>query len=164
MRRALVLIAVAGAALLSGCGFTPMYGEMGIGAGLSRIAVTTPDNRLGYRLREQLEDAFGRDGSAQPLYRLTTEVTQERRPLGRRIDDTASRYELTVKADWTLTSASGGEPIKGSQTTTTTYAAADQPYAAIAAQQDGEERAAAELSRMIRLDLAQALNQGPAGR
>ncbi|MEG1028754.1 MAG: LPS assembly lipoprotein LptE, partial [Brevundimonas sp.] len=105
MRRALALIAVAGAALLSGCGFTPMYGEMGVGAGLSRIAVTTPDNRLGYRLREQLEDAFGRDGSAQPLYRLTTEVSQERRPLGRRIDDTASRYELTVKADWTLVAA-----------------------------------------------------------
>ena len=91
MRRALALIAVAGSALLSGCGFTPLYGETGVGAGLSRIAVTTPDNRLGYRLREQLEDAFGRDGSAQPLYRLTTEVTQERRPLGRRIDDTASR-------------------------------------------------------------------------
>ena len=51
MRRALALIAVAGAALLSGCGFTPMYGDMGVGTGLSRIAVTTPDNRLGYRLR-----------------------------------------------------------------------------------------------------------------
>ena len=162
MRRALALIAVAGATLLSGCGFTPMYGEMGpgggIGAGLSRIAVTTPDNRLGYRLREQLEDAFGWSGTTAPLYRLTTEVVQKRRSLGRRIDDTASRYELTVKADWTLTPVSGGEPIKGSQTTTTTYAAADQPYAAIAAQQDGEDRAAAELARLIRLDLLQALS------
>lgn len=157
MRRAVALIAVAGAALLSGCGFTPIYGETGIGAGLSRIAVTTPDNRLGYRLREQLEDAFGRDGSAQPLYRLTTEVSQERRPLGRRIDDTASRYELTVKADWTLAPVSGGAPIKGSQTTTTTYAAADQPYAAIAAQQDGEDRVAADLARLIRLDMMRAL-------
>ena len=54
-------------------------------------------------------------------------------------------------------SRGGGEPIKGSQTTTTTYAAADQPYAAIAAQQDGEERAAAELARLIRLDVMQAL-------
>ena len=157
MRRVLALIAVAGAALLSGCGFTPLYGETGVGAGLSRIAVTTPDNRLGYRLREQLEDAFGRDGSVQPLYRLTTEVSQERRPLGRRIDDTASRYELKVKADWTLTPATGGTPVSGSETVTTTYAAADQPYAAIAAQQDGEERAAAELARLIRLDVMQAL-------
>ena len=158
MRRALALIAVAGAALLSGCGFTPMYGEMGIGAGLSRIAVTTPDNRLGYRLREQLEDAFGRDGSTQPLYRLKTEVTQERRPLGRRIDDTASRYELTVKADWTLTPVSGGG-IGGGRGLRALdgHAAADQPYAAIAAQQDGEDRAAADLARLIRLDMMRAL-------
>ena len=58
----------------------------------------------------------------------------------------------------------GRPALNGDETVTTTYEAADQPYAAIAAQQDGEERAAAELSRMIRLDLAQALNQGPAGR
>ena len=161
MRRALALIAVAGALAASGCGFTPMYGETGssggIGAGLSRIAVSTPDNRLGFRLREQLEDAFGRDAAAPPLYRLTTEVVQKRRSLGRRIDDTASRYELTVKADWTLSPTSGGAPVKGSQTTTTTYAAADQPYAAIAAQQDGEDRAAADLARLIRLDMMRAL-------
>ena len=157
MRRALALIAVAGSALLSGCGFTPLYGETGVGTGLSRIAVTTPDNRLGYRLREQLEDAFGRDGSAQPLYRLTTEVQQERRPLGRRIDDTASRYELTVRAEWTLTPLAGGEAMTGVETATVTYAAADQPYAAIAAQQDGEERAAADLARLIRLDMMRAL-------
>ena len=43
------------------------------------------------------------------------------------------------------------------QTTTVTYAAADQPYAAIAAQQDGEDRAAADLARLIRLDMMRVL-------
>ncbi|KAK0348292.1 hypothetical protein LTR94_037813, partial [Friedmanniomyces endolithicus] len=62
-------------------------------------------------------------------------------------------------ATWTLTPASGGAPMTGTETVTTTYAAADQPYAAIAAQQDGEERAASELARLIRLDLMQALAQ-----
>ena len=157
MRRSMVFASVAAGLALAGCGFTPMYGEMGVGAGLSRIAVTTPDNRLGYRLREQLEDALAWDRSSAPLYRLTTQVEQNRRSLGRRIDDTATRYELTVKATWTLTPASGGAPMTGTETVTTTYAAADQPYAAIAAQQDGEERAAAELARLIRLDLMQAL-------
>lgn len=158
MRRLALLGVVAGASLLSACGFTPVYGETGVSGRLSRIAVTTPDDRLGYRLREQLEDAFGRDGGGQaPLYRLTTEVEQSRRPLGRRIDDTASRYELTVKAAWALTPTTGGETIKGVQTTTVTYAAADQPYAAIAAQQDGEDRAAADLARLIRLDMMRVL-------
>ena len=38
-----LLLVLAGTALLSGCGFTPLYGEAGISGGLSRIAVTTPD-------------------------------------------------------------------------------------------------------------------------
>ena len=144
--------------LLAGCGFSPLYGDTGASGALSRIAVTAQDDRLGYRLREQLEDALGWDRGAAPLYRLETVVEQERRPLGRRIDDTAARYELTVRAAWTLTPTAGGPPLTGTQAVTTTYAAADQPYAAIAAQQDGEDRAAAELSRMIRLDLMRALS------
>lgn len=157
MRRALPVIALMGAGLMAGCGFTPVYGEQGLGSNLSRIAVTTQDDRLGYRLREQLEDALGWNGTAAPAWRLQTAVRQERRPLGRRIDDTASRYELTVIADWTLTPVGGGEPVTGTQTATVTYASADQPYAAIAAQQDGEERAAADLSRLIRQDLMRVL-------
>lgn len=155
MRR-LVLAAVSLVGL-SACGFTPLYGDAGVGGSLSRIAVTTQDDRLGYRVREQLEDALGRDGAQAPLWRLETVIDQERRPLGRRIDDTAARYELTVRGAWTLTPLNGGEPVSGVETVTTTYAAADQPYAAIAAQQDGEERAAAELARLIRLDLLRAL-------
>lgn len=158
MRRlAVALVALAGLAL-SACGFTPLYGNAGAGSSLSRIAVTTQDDRLGYRVREQLEDALGRDGGQPPQWRLETTLDQSRRPLGRRIDDTATRYELTVRGSWTLTPVSGGTPIAGVETVTTTYAAADQPYAAIAAQQDGEERAAAELARLIRLDLLRALS------
>ena len=155
--RALILLLVS-AMGLSACGFTPLYGEAGAGSSLSRIAVTTQDDRLGYRVREQLEDALGRNGAQEPLWRLQTALEQSRRPLGRRIDDTATRYELTVRGAWTLTPAGGGEAISGVETVTTTYAAADQPYAAIAAQQDGEERAAAELARLIRLDIMRALS------
>ena len=143
---------------LAGCGFTPLYGEAGVGSSLSRIAVTTQDDRLGYRVREQLEDALGRNGALSPMWRLDTALEQSRRPLGRRIDDTATRYELTVRGVWTLTSLAGGQTVTGVETVTTTYAAADQPFAAIAAQQDGEERAAAELARLIRLDLMRALS------
>ena len=157
MRGRAGLVALAGLALAS-CGFTPLYGDAGVGGSLARIAVTTQDDRLGYRVREQLEDALGRDAAQAPLWRLETLVEQSRRPLGRRIDDTATRYELTVLGRWTLTPLNGGAPFSGQETVTTTYAAADQPYAAIAAQQDGEERAAAELARQIRLDLMQALS------
>lgn len=154
LRPLLALVAVLG---LAGCGFTPLYGDTAVGGSLSRVAVSTQDDRLGYRLREQLEDALGRDAQQPALWRLETEVEQARRPLGRRIDGTAARYELTVRGAWTLTAANGDRVLTGTDTVTTTYAAADQPYAAIAAQQDGEERAAAELARRIRLELLRAL-------
>ncbi|WP_396594925.1 LPS assembly lipoprotein LptE [Brevundimonas sp. R86498] len=144
--------------LLAGCGFTPMYGDATGSPSLGRIAISAQDDRLGYRLREQLEDALGFDRAVSPLYRLETVAEQNRRPLGRRIDDTATRYELTVRAVWTLTPVTGGSALTGSETVTTTYAAADQPYAAIAAQQDGEDRAATELARLIRLDVLRALS------
>lgn len=158
LRASLASVALLASLLLAGCGFTPMYGTLGGSPALSRIAVSAQDDRLGYRLREQLEDALGFDRASAPLYRLTTQVDQNRRPLGRRIDDTATRYELTVKAAWILTPVAGGTPLTGVETSTLTYAAADQPYAAIAAQQDGEDRAAAELSRLIRIDILRALS------
>jgi len=161
MRGAVVVLALVSATGLSACGFTPLYGEGAAGSGLSRIAVTTQDDRLGYRVREQLEDALGRDGAQDPLWRLQTTIDQSRRPLGRRIDDTATRYELTVRGAWVLTPVGGGDPVAGVETVTTTYAAADQPFAAIAAQQDGEERAAAELARLIRTDILRALSARP---
>lgn len=150
--------AVMSVTLLAGCGFTPLYGTAAGSPALSRIAVQTQDDRLGYRLREQLEDSLGWDRGTAPLYRLQTQIEQSRRPLGRRIDDTATRYELTVKAAWVLTPVAGGAPLSGVETAILTYAAADQPYAAIAAQQDGEDRAAAELSRLIRIDILRALS------
>jgi LPS-assembly lipoprotein len=152
-----IVLACAGL-LLAACGFTPMYGDAGGSPALGRIAVSTWDDRLGYRLREQLEDALAWDRGTSPLYRLETVADQNRRPLGRRIDDTATRYALTVRAVWTLTPVTGGTALTGSETVTTTYAAADQPYAAIAAQQDGEDRAASELARLIRLDVLRALS------
>lgn len=152
-RSALIALAALG---LSACGFTPLYGE-GAGLALSRVAVTTPDDRFGYRLREALEDAFGADLGAAPAWRLETRVEQDRRPVGRRIDDTAARYELTVRMTWVLSPAAGGAPTTGVETAVVTYASADQPVAAIAAQEDAEVRAAAELAREVRLDVLAAI-------
>ena len=73
------------------------------------------------------------------------------------MDDTVSRYELVLTVRYQLTPVSRGEPITDAVTATVTYAAADQAYAAIAAQRDGEQRAVAEAARLIRLDVSRAL-------
>jgi LPS-assembly lipoprotein len=50
--------------------------------------------------------------------------------------------------------AKTGAEVHGHLERGVTYDSADQPYAAIAAQQDGQERAATEVARKIQLDLA----------
>ena len=142
--------------VVSACGFTPLYGEATT-AGLSRITVETPDTRLGYRLRERLEDALLYDRALAPEWRLDVTLDPSRRPLGRRIDDTAARYEMTLIGQWTLTPLSGDEALAGNETVTVTYAVSDQPYAAIAAQEDAEERAAEALAQRIRRALFHAV-------
>lgn len=149
------VLALAALALSACAGFTPLYAEPGVVEGLERIAIRTPDTRTGYLLRERLEDAFGRDRDADPVYRLSTRIREDRSPLGRRADDTATRYELTLTVAYDLAEARGGRRIHADTlTVTTTYAASAQPYAGVVAQEDGEERAAALAADRIRADLA----------
>ena len=144
------------ALMLSACaGFTPLYAEPGVVDSLERIAVQTPDTRTGYLLRERLEDAFGRDLDAEPAYRLSTQIRESRSPLGRRADDTATRYELSLTVSYVLRDARSNAQVHANiLTVTTTYAASTQPYAGVVAASDGEERAAAQAADQIRADLA----------
>ena len=157
IRLARIGAAVGALMMLAACGFTPLYAEPGVSPTLSRISVSVPDTRAGYELRQALEDELAWDRGQTPLWRLQTDVEQRRGALGRRVDDTVSRYELVMVVRYQLTHVSGGEVITDAVTATVTYAAADQAYAAIAAQRDGEQRAVAEAARLIRLDLSRAL-------
>ena len=54
-----------------------------------------------------------------------------------------------------MTALPSGAPVKrGATRVEVTYDSADQPYASIAAQQDAQDRAAAEAARKIQLELA----------
>ena len=156
----LTALALAGA-LVAGCGFTPLYAEPGVSPALAAIAVETPDTRTGFLLREKLEDAFGRAPGTPSAYRLTTRVSERRYPLGRRSDDTATRYELVLTVSWQLHDAGGGLLRRDTTRATTTYAASEQPYAGVVAQQDGEERAAAQAADLIRAELARWFAERP---
>ena len=145
----------ASALALSACGFTPLYGSQTVTKGLGAIEVVAPEGRAGYLLREQLDDALARDVNVLPAYKLTYTVNETRYARGVRVDNVANRYELRLTANWTLADTKTGKPVRtGSTYATATYDSADQPYAAISAQQDGQERAAAEVARKIQLELA----------
>ena len=55
---------------LGGCGFTPLYATPGVAGGLPHIEVVAPQGRVGYLLREDLDDDLGHAKGDTPLYRL----------------------------------------------------------------------------------------------
>ena len=149
---------------LAGCGFTPLYATPGVSAGLSSIEVSAPKGRVGYLMREELDDALARNKAGAPVYRLDLEITSSRDPRGLRADDVAERYELGLTVRYILTEiASGKVAHTGTVTTEVSYDAADQPYAGIAARQDSQQRVAADAARKIHLDLISWMARGSGG-
>ena len=66
-----------------------------------------------------------------------------------------TRYEYVLTANYTLVSAATGAPVKrGRARAQVTYDSADQPYASITAQQDAQDRAAAECAQKIQVEIA----------
>ncbi len=145
-----------GAALLSGgCGFTPMYGTPGLSANLSSIQVVAPDGRIGYLLREDLDDAFGRDKGATPKWRLDFTVIQTRDPRGLNLNNITERYQTDITVNYTLTNTSTGVVAhSGEVTSLVSYDDANDPYAGIAAREDTQRRAASDAARRIQTELA----------
>jgi LPS-assembly lipoprotein len=153
-RPLLLAAAVAGAAALAACGFTPLYATPGVSPGLASIEVEAPKGRVGYLLREALDDSLARDKSVAPAYRLDMEITSTRDPRGLRADDVAERYEIGLIVKYILTEVATGKVAHtGAVTTEVSYDAADQPYAGIAAREDTQQRAANDAARKIHLDL-----------
>lgn len=164
MRRLLLPMAGLAALALAGCaGFQPLYGEATTRS-LAGIEVIAPDGRTGYLMRQHLDDAFAKDHAAQPIYVMDLSLGEARYPRGVRIDNVATRYEYVLTATYLLKARDTGAVAKRGQVRVElTYDSADQPYASIAAQQDAQERAAAEAARRIELELAAWLAAGGKG-
>jgi LPS-assembly lipoprotein len=147
----LSLVAVA----LSACGFTPLYAEPGVSPGLASIQTIAPDGRLGYLVRESLDDELAYSPGKPASYRLELTLIERRSPRGLHVDNVASRYEYTVEARYRLIATPGGAIAReGHVKAEVTYDDAGAPYAAIAVHNDAQERVAAEVARKLRLDLA----------
>lgn len=162
MRLPLVLTLAAATFALGACaGFQPLYGDAAVVKGLAAIQVKAPEGRTGYLIRQHLDDAFAKDHSAAPAYRMELSLGEARYPRGVRIDNVATRYEYVLTAAYLLRAQPSGAVAKRGQVRVElTYDSADQPYASIAAQQDAQDRAADEAARRIQMELAVWLANG----
>jgi LPS-assembly lipoprotein len=147
---------LAAAPILSGCGFTPLYATPGLSPALSSIQVQAPYGRMGYLLRETLDDALAHHQGEPPTYRLEIQLDQTRTPLGLRVDDVADRYQVTLAVQYILTDIATGQVARRGQATSfVSYDVANQPYDAIMAREDVQQRAAQDVAHKIQIDLAE---------
>jgi LPS-assembly lipoprotein len=83
------------------------------------------------------------------------DVGARRAARGVRVNNVASRYEITLTVDLVLKDAATQKvALKDTIIATSTYDSADQPYAGLAAEQDGEVRAAAVAADLVRQRLS----------
>jgi LPS-assembly lipoprotein len=156
MSRVGLIIALAVATFpLVGCGFTPLYGAPGVTQGLSRIAVTAPPGRVGFLLRENLDDALGRDKTAPIAYRLEMTLAETRGPRGLTRTDVADYYDVGLTVHYNLVAVATGKIVSaGSVASQVSYDDSGQAYADIAAAQDADARIAADAARRIEIKIA----------
>ena len=152
------------ASALGGCGFTPLYATPGVSSGLASIDVDAPRGRIGYLLREDLDDALGRDKSAPPSYRLELTLVQSRGPRGLNRSDVAEYYDLGLTVQYRLVSiASGKVAASGAVTSQVSYDDSGQAYADIAAAQDAQNRIASDAAQRIQVQLASWMHRQASG-
>jgi LPS-assembly lipoprotein len=145
-----------GAVLLvgTGCGFQPLYGggeRNATVAELNRVEIGQIADRVGQELRNSLIDRMSTDPTGAPaLYHLAVDINQGQSALAIQADDSITRYNLTMTANFTLSDLATGEAIyQTSIRAVGSYNVVDSDYATLVSQQDAEKRAAREISDQI---------------
>jgi len=145
-------LALAGLALLTGCGFQPVYGTATRGgdgsAGLSNIRINPIADRPGQILRNHLLDQMQPQGLAdKPRYVLDVNLSETRHDLGIQRDATTTLARLVVNAGWRLSDAETGQKITdGRSQSVVSYTMARSGFTNIVTEGDTRERALKEIA------------------
>ena len=175
MMRPLALATVATALALSGCGFRPLYGEIGSNPGAQVMfgSIYVPPIELenaGYELRNDLADVM--QAKVQPdattRYELQVTLTDRRQPIAIQNVDTGilvrpnttlkevdiTRYNYTLTAKYQLVDRKTRKVLtKGSESSLSAYDVVASPYATLVAQQDVQARTAQDIAEHLRTRL-----------
>lgn len=151
------------AILMSGCGFRPLYktGGGSDAAVLATVEVARIKDRIGQQLRNQLMAGLAPRGPAARLaYRLTVTLTESKVTLAIKKDETATRANLTINAQFTLVALNNPQfkDFRGSALSTNSYNILTSDFATLSSKNDARNRALRTLAEEIRLRVAAALN------
>lgn len=152
--------------LLAACGFQPMYAPAGGGSAIGPVQVAQIDGKAGHVLKTELDRLLAVENGASPPMLLEITLLEQVIPLGIRRDESATRAELRLIANYVLTPPNSRDVMRGSVTTVVTYDIPTAAFGEIAAQDDARERAAETMAQRFRAELAlrmaQARSEGAA--
>jgi len=163
-RAAVALAALAALAAPAGCGFRPLHGSGpgggdGGAAALSSVRITPIADRSGQELHNLLLDRMTPRGApATPRYVLTVTLTERRREIALRSDETPTRVTLTMSAAFSLSPVGEARTFQGAAVAVNGYNVLQSDFATLSAQRDARRRALAVLAEQITLRTAAALH------
>ena len=143
-----VLIASFSLLLLAACGFQPMYAPAGGGNAIGPVQIGEIPGRAGHTLRTELSRILAVENDGTPPMQLEVTLVENVAQLGIRRDESATRAELRLTANYVLTPATGqGRVMRGSVVSTANYDIPTAAFGEIAAQDDARDRAAETIDR-----------------
>ncbi len=154
---------VGGAAgLLTGCGFTPMYGksdaQRAVVPQLSLIEIGAIANEPGQQLRNQLIDRLyprGRAAGLLPRYMLGVSLTESKQGIAISSDATVTRQQLVNSVDFSLLDNNTHTLLLQRHLFVTSgYNVLGSQFSTLIAEQDARGRNLADLADRITLSLS----------
>jgi LPS-assembly lipoprotein len=155
-RRAILLGAVGA---VGACGFRPMVkagDDPAVREQLAAIDIVGLGGRLGQLVRNALLDELNPAALQVPKrYRLAVRLNSKASALGIQLDNTITRYNLTLTARFQLLEPSVNDVLYSSTVRRiASYNVRRAPYSTLIAELDAERRAAKQLGNNIRTLLA----------
>ena len=149
------------AAVLQGCGFEPLMGQSAhpaVQANMQRIRIAAIPERSGQILRNHLLEALTPRGlQGGELYTLSVALSEPRREVSIRRDDTASQIAYAASATFVLRDKALRLAFSGASTAETTYEVTNSEFATLASYASARDRVLQEVSVDIRQQIAMFL-------
>ena len=145
--------------LLGACGFQPMYAPPGGGPAIGPVQVAEIEGKAGHVLRTELDRILSVENGGGTPSLLEITLSEQVTPLGIRRDESATRAELRIIANYILTPPNNAQVMRGSVVTTVNYDIPTAAFGEIAAQDDARERAAESMAQRFRAELALRMAQ-----
>ncbi|MBY0562724.1 MAG: hypothetical protein K2P58_00960 [Hyphomonadaceae bacterium] len=155
------LIAGLSLVFLAACGFQPMYAPPGGGAAIGPVEVNEIDGKAGHVLRTELTRLLAVEAGGGAASSLQVTLSEQVVRLGIRRDETATRAEIRLTANYILTPPNA-PAMRGALTSVANYDIPQAAFGEIAAQDDARERAAETLAQRFRAELALRMAQSRA--